>query len=203
MPASFPRGAPSSDGPAPTGRRVIRHQATVHPTPISSNLRTSPVVEISTTGWRAIDNPPVRFRRAAGMQQLPSSVSGGSIEPLRSFLNVKTDADFVLVIAWVLAALRNRGPAIQRSCCRASRGQRSPHSQQSCGDARSEHRALAPRRARVVTCSSPPITAMSSRSIMCRAYLRGFLTRSAGLRLAAASPSVSSTPTKMKCCSTP
>jgi hypothetical protein len=68
------------------------------------------VVEISTTGWRVIDDPPVRFRRAAGMQPLPAPVSGGSIEPLRSFLNVKTDADFVLVIAWVLAALRNRGP---------------------------------------------------------------------------------------------
>ena len=68
------------------------------------------VVEISTTGWCVIDNPPVRFRRAAGMQPLPAPVSGGSIEPLRSFLNVKTDADFVLVIAWMLAALRNRGP---------------------------------------------------------------------------------------------
>lgn len=26
------------------------------------------MVEIDTTGWRVIDNPPVRFRRAAGMQ---------------------------------------------------------------------------------------------------------------------------------------
>jgi hypothetical protein len=29
---------------------------------------------------------------------------------LRSFLNVKTDGDFVLVVAWVLACLRDRGP---------------------------------------------------------------------------------------------
>ena len=29
---------------------------------------------------------------------------------LRSFLNVRSDADFVLVIAWTLACLRNRGP---------------------------------------------------------------------------------------------
>ena len=29
---------------------------------------------------------------------------------LRSFLNVRADADFVLVIAWALACLRNRGP---------------------------------------------------------------------------------------------
>ena len=67
-------------------------------------------VEISTDGWRVIDNPPVRFRRAAGMQPLPVPVAGGSIEVLRSFLNVQSDNDFVLVVAWALAVLRNRGP---------------------------------------------------------------------------------------------
>jgi hypothetical protein len=67
-------------------------------------------VEIDTTGWRVIDNPPVRFRRAAGMQPLPTPGRGGSIEKLRSFLNVQTDDDFVLVVAWALAALRDHGP---------------------------------------------------------------------------------------------
>jgi hypothetical protein len=67
-------------------------------------------VEIDATGWRVIDNPPVRFRRAAGMQALPAPVAGGSVEALRSFLNVRSDADFVLVIAWTLACLCNRGP---------------------------------------------------------------------------------------------
>jgi hypothetical protein len=57
-------------------------------------------VEIEDTGWRVIDNPPVRFRRAAGMQPLPVPVAGGSIEVLRSFLNVQSDNDFVLVVAW-------------------------------------------------------------------------------------------------------
>jgi hypothetical protein len=40
-------------------------------------------VEIDTTGWRVIENPPVRFRRAAGMQPLPVPVAGGSVETLR------------------------------------------------------------------------------------------------------------------------
>jgi hypothetical protein len=66
--------------------------------------------EIDATGWRVIDNPPVRFRRAAGMRPLPMPVPGGSVTALRSFLNVQSDADFVLVVAWVLAVLRNRGP---------------------------------------------------------------------------------------------
>ena len=67
-------------------------------------------VEIDAAGWRVIDNAPVRFRRAAGMQSLPVPVAGGSIEILRSFLNVQSDNDFVLVVAWALAVLRNRGP---------------------------------------------------------------------------------------------
>jgi hypothetical protein len=67
-------------------------------------------VEIDVTGWRVIENPPVRFRRAAGMQPLAMPVPGGSVETLRSFLNVQSENDFVLVVAWALACLRNRGP---------------------------------------------------------------------------------------------
>ena len=67
-------------------------------------------VEIDATGWRVIENPPVRFRRAAGMRPLPVPMGGGSIEALRSFLNVQSDNDFVQVVAWAVAVLRNRGP---------------------------------------------------------------------------------------------
>jgi hypothetical protein len=67
-------------------------------------------VEIDAFGWRVIDNPPVRFRRASGMRPLPRPVSGGSVGALRSFLNVPSEADFVQVVAWALAVLRNRGP---------------------------------------------------------------------------------------------
>ncbi|MEQ8745528.1 hypothetical protein [Pyruvatibacter sp.] len=67
-------------------------------------------VEIDATGWRVIDKPPVRFRRAAGMQPLAVPMPGGSVETLRAFLNVQSDQDFVLVVAWALAVLRNEGP---------------------------------------------------------------------------------------------
>ena len=67
-------------------------------------------VEIDPHGWRVIDNPPVRFRRAAGMKPLPVPTPGGSVEDLRAFLNVGSHRDFVLVVAWALAVLRNRGP---------------------------------------------------------------------------------------------
>ena len=67
-------------------------------------------VEIDTGGWRIIQDPPVRFRHPAGMQPLPVPVSGGSIATLRPLLNVQSNNDFVLVVAWLLACLRNRGP---------------------------------------------------------------------------------------------
>jgi hypothetical protein len=43
------------------------------------------------------------------MQPLPEPQRGGSIETLRSFLNVNPDG-FTLGVAWILAALRDRGP---------------------------------------------------------------------------------------------
>jgi hypothetical protein len=72
--------------------------------------KTWQAVEIDSTGWRVIDTPPVRFRRSAGMMPLPEPVAGGSIEELRAYLNVRSDADFIMVVAWVLAALRPNGP---------------------------------------------------------------------------------------------
>jgi len=67
-------------------------------------------VEIDEGGWCIVDEPPVRFRRAAGMQPLPAPVAGGSVETLRPFLNVGSDNDFVLIVAWALAVLRDKGP---------------------------------------------------------------------------------------------
>src|SRR5262249_52890771 len=54
--------------------------------------------------------PPVRFRRSAGMLPLPLPEKGGSITALTRFLNLSTRNDLVLLVAWLLAALRPRGP---------------------------------------------------------------------------------------------
>ena len=67
-------------------------------------------IEISADGWRIVDEPPVRFCRTGGMRPLPEPQRGGSIDTLRPLINVKDDRDFLLVIAWLLAALRPRGP---------------------------------------------------------------------------------------------
>jgi hypothetical protein len=67
-------------------------------------------VEIDANGWRIVDSPPVRFRRATGSKPLPVPEMGGSVEAMRRFLNVESEDDFVLVVSWALAVLRNRGP---------------------------------------------------------------------------------------------
>ena len=67
-------------------------------------------VEIDACGWRIVSSPSVRFRRARGCLPLPRPVHGGCVTALRRFLNLKGDEDFALVVAWVLAAFRNRGP---------------------------------------------------------------------------------------------
>jgi hypothetical protein len=67
-------------------------------------------VEIGSDGWRVLECPPVRFGRSPGILPLPVPERGGSIEALRSFLNLSSQNDFVLVVAWLLAALRPGGP---------------------------------------------------------------------------------------------
>jgi len=68
-------------------------------------------IEIDEDGWRVIDDPPVYFRRSSGMKPLPEPVTGGSVnDDLRPLLNVKIDNEFVLTVAWLLAALRPSGP---------------------------------------------------------------------------------------------
>ena len=86
--------------------RVAEHDGTLYVDLADDAWR---AVEIDKGGWRLVENPPVRFRRAAGVQPLPTPAAGGSVETLRTFLNVSSD-DFVLVVAWALAVLRNCGP---------------------------------------------------------------------------------------------
>ena len=44
------------------------------------------------------------------MLPLPMPMRGGSVEALAPFLNLNGPGDFVLIVAWLLAALRPAGP---------------------------------------------------------------------------------------------
>jgi hypothetical protein len=67
------------------------------------------VVEIRPDGWDVVDNAPVRFRRPAGLRELPPPRRGGSADSLKPFVNLSDD-DFMLLWVWLTAALCPVGP---------------------------------------------------------------------------------------------
>jgi hypothetical protein len=70
------------------------------------------VVEITPSGWRLRSNVdlPFRFVRRRGMAALPEPLSGGSIDELRPLINVPSDDDWTLVVAWIVMTFHPRGP---------------------------------------------------------------------------------------------
>jgi hypothetical protein len=67
-------------------------------------------VEIDANGWRIVKFPLIKLVRSMAMRPLPEPEAGGTIEELRQFLNVRDEGSFMLVIAWLVASLRERGP---------------------------------------------------------------------------------------------
>lgn len=66
-------------------------------------------IRVSKSGWKIVDDPPVRFRRHRAMKPLPAPQRGGSVADLRRFINA-TDKQWPLVLGWLAAALRPVGP---------------------------------------------------------------------------------------------
>lgn len=75
------------------------------------DLGTTPdqYVHVTAQGWQVHAEAPVRFRRPTDMLALPVPVNGGRIQALRPFVNT-TDHGFWVIVAFMLAALRPRGP---------------------------------------------------------------------------------------------
>lgn len=94
-------------GEHPVHVRVAGHQDRIYLDLCDSEWR---AVEITSDGWDVLTRPPVRFRRAKGMLALPVPQRGGSITELRPFVNVASDDDFVLIVSWLVQALRPSGP---------------------------------------------------------------------------------------------
>jgi hypothetical protein len=67
-------------------------------------------IEVTAAGWKVVDVVPVAFIRSRGMRPLSCPERGGSIKDLRKLVNIKSDGDFKLFVAWLLAALRPGGP---------------------------------------------------------------------------------------------
>jgi hypothetical protein len=96
------------DGPEyPVYTRLAAHNGAIY---LDLGNAAWQAVEITSSGWRVIGTPPVKFRRAKGMLPLPEPMRGGTLAALRPFVNVDNDNDWRLVVSWLLAALRPIGP---------------------------------------------------------------------------------------------
>lgn len=67
-------------------------------------------IEIDARGWRVVKNPPIKLVRSVAMRPLPEPIAGGTIEELYQFLNVRDEASSMMVVAWLVAAFREKGP---------------------------------------------------------------------------------------------
>ena len=67
------------------------------------------VVEVTSTGWRVVDESPVKFKRTNTMHPLPMPGQGGKLVDLWKFANVSKE-NRGLVIAWLLEAFRPETP---------------------------------------------------------------------------------------------
>lgn len=72
------------------------------------------VIRLSADGWRIIEAKacPVRFVRVDSMQRLPmpSPTSDCRYDELRSFINCPQVEEWQLLVAWIIQAMRPRGP---------------------------------------------------------------------------------------------
>jgi hypothetical protein len=93
--------------PRPVYIRTGEWQGAVY---IDLGDETRELVEVDASGWRIVPQAPVSFIRPKGMLPLPRPEPGGSVDALRPFVNVRDEAHFRLLVAWMVAAQRPRGP---------------------------------------------------------------------------------------------
>jgi hypothetical protein len=71
---------------------------------------TREAIRVTTNGWDIIKNPPVKFRRHKGLKPLPRPERGGSIDDLRTILNIANNNLWLLVKGWLIGSLSPKGP---------------------------------------------------------------------------------------------
>jgi len=73
--------------------------------------RPAGAVEITPDGWTYhFQFDKCSFYRPQGIFEIPKPEGTGSLEPLHDPLHVATPADWLRILAWLLAALRQQGP---------------------------------------------------------------------------------------------
>jgi primase/DNA polymerase family protein len=98
------------DGPEmPVYVRLAEHAGAIYLDLADEEWR---AIRITAAGWQVMSSNtlPVKFRRPKGMFPLSMPVQGGALDDLRAFVNVSSEEEWQLLIAWLLGALRPSGP---------------------------------------------------------------------------------------------
>lgn len=103
-------GKATFDGPErPVAVRLAHHDDAIWLDLADGEWR---AVKITSEGWEIVPSTavPVRFVRKRGMLPLPPPTPGGRVDELRSLVNLPGDDAWVLLVAWLVMALRPSGP---------------------------------------------------------------------------------------------
>lgn len=108
-------GLVAEAGIAPVRQVALRAAATNHGNTLWLDLADEQrrAVKIAADGWSLTTDLPaaLRFRRPAGLRALSEpSRDGGGFDRLRALLGNVAEEDFILVVAWMVAALRPAVP---------------------------------------------------------------------------------------------
>lgn len=68
------------------------------------------IVTVTSEGWTVGLDRAATFLRRESVQALPTPVPGGSLDLLRPYVNTESEEDFMLIVSWLLMALRPAGP---------------------------------------------------------------------------------------------
>ncbi len=62
-------------------------------------------IEIDETGWREVNEAPVKFYKSNSIKPLSTPKTGQSIHELRKFINISDEHDYILFLSFIVGAL--------------------------------------------------------------------------------------------------
>ena len=68
------------------------------------------VADVTSRNWEITKVTPVKFIRPKSMLEFPLPIRGGSVEDLKSFINLADEESWVLLVSYLLFSLTSKGP---------------------------------------------------------------------------------------------
>jgi|SRR5579872_1946699 len=67
-------------------------------------------IKVTSDGWCVVKKPPVKFRRSRQMKALPNPVKNGGFGGLKKLINIGSERNWKMAIAWLIGTLHPTGP---------------------------------------------------------------------------------------------